>query len=124
MFVQYSVPEQKKEHKVHSKIAKELIHPPPSVFRKENSFIYNLTVWYRIIMLLILKFPGAMVVEHPASIEDGFVSNTPLVYNYGHLDINENPALYNLLISKTADKIFQRIRNNKAGNYFLLIYIS
>lgn len=57
---------------------------------------------------------GAMVVEHPASIEDGFVSNTPLVYNYGHLDINENPALYNLLISKTADKIFQRIRNNKA----------
>ena len=52
---------------------------------------------------------GAVLVERPASIEDGtFSEAAPLVYHYGHKTPGQNPALYNKLVSRLADVVRQR----------------
>ena len=37
--------------------------------------------------------------ERPASIEEGFSQNAPLVYHYGHLTPGHNSTLFNKLVS-------------------------
>jgi hypothetical protein len=43
---------------------------------------------------------GSVLVERPASIEEGFSQNAPLVYHYGHLTPGHNSMLYNKLVRK------------------------
>eukprot|EP00092_Neocalanus_flemingeri_P007445 GFUD01008041.1.p1 GENE.GFUD01008041.1~~GFUD01008041.1.p1 ORF type:complete len:444 (+),score=129.18 GFUD01008041.1:63-1334(+) len=58
---------------------------------------------------------GAMLVERPASIEEGFSQNSPLVYHYGHKTPGHNPVLYNQLVSRLADVVRERlVKNRKA----------
>ena len=43
---------------------------------------------------------GAMLVERPASVEEGFSQNSPLVYHYGHTTPGHNNVLYKELVSR------------------------
>merc|ERR1719352_1008730 len=56
---------------------------------------------------------GAMLVERPASIEEGFSQNSPLVYHYGHKTPGHNPILYNQLVSRLADVVRERLAVNR-----------
>ena len=55
---------------------------------------------------------GAMLVERPASIEEGFSQNSPLCYHYGHTTPGQNPVLYNQLVSRLADVVRERLEQN------------
>jgi len=56
---------------------------------------------------------GAMLVERPASVEEGFSQNSPLVYHYGHKTPGHNPVLYNQLVSRLADVVRERLGANR-----------
>jgi len=56
---------------------------------------------------------GAMLVERPASVEEGFSQNSPLVYHYGHKTPGHNPVLYNQLVSRLADVVRERLAVNR-----------
>lgn len=56
---------------------------------------------------------GSVLVERPASIEEGFSQNAPLVYHYGHLTPGHNSMLYNKLVSRMADVVRERIQTNR-----------
>ncbi|XKL60133.1 hypothetical protein PGB90_001149 [Kerria lacca] len=56
---------------------------------------------------------GAMIVERPASVYDGFPQVAPLVYHYGHVGVQQNPKLYDTIISQMADLVHQRMESNK-----------
>lgn len=59
---------------------------------------------------------GSLLVERPASIEEGFSQSAPLVYHYGHKTPGHNPPLYNKLVSRMADVVRERLdANKKAG---------
>lgn len=61
------------------------------------------------------KPPGALLVERPASIEEGFSQQAPLVYHFGHKSPNDNLQLYNTIVSRLAEVITERIDSNKKG---------
>jgi polyribonucleotide 5'-hydroxyl-kinase len=42
---------------------------------------------------------GAVLVERPASVEEGFQQSAPLVYHYGHLTPGHNSMLFNKLVN-------------------------
>ncbi len=54
-----------------------------------------------------------MLVERPASIEEGFAQTAPLVYHYGHKTPGHNPPLYNKLVSRMADVVRERMAANR-----------
>ena len=56
---------------------------------------------------------GAMLVERPASVEEGFSQNSPLVYHYGHSSPGQNHVLYNQLVSRLADVVRERMEKNR-----------
>jgi len=56
---------------------------------------------------------GALLIERPASIEEGFSQNSPLVYHYGHKTPGHNPVLYNQLVSRLADVVRERLTSNR-----------
>lgn len=56
---------------------------------------------------------GAFLVERIAHVEDGFVQQTPLVYQYGHISPSDNDAYYKLLITKLAAENIKRLQTNK-----------
>ncbi len=56
---------------------------------------------------------GSVLVERPASIEEGFSQTAPLVYHYGHKTPGHNPPLYNRLISRMADVVRERMEANR-----------
>ncbi|EDO49377.1 predicted protein [Nematostella vectensis] len=56
---------------------------------------------------------GALLLERPADIEEGFSLQAPLVYLFGHTSPSPNEKLYNMLSSKIADIVFQRFERNK-----------
>ena len=56
---------------------------------------------------------GAMLVERPASVEEGFSQNSPLVYHYGHNSPGHNHVLYNQLVSRLADVVRERMEKNR-----------
>ena len=56
---------------------------------------------------------GAMLVERPASVEEGFSQNSPLVYHYGHSSPGHNHVLYNQLVSRLADVVRERMEKNR-----------
>lgn len=59
---------------------------------------------------------GAMLIERPASIEDnGFIQQAPMVYFFGHKSPEANIPLYNLLVSKLAETVHERMESNRKG---------
>lgn len=58
---------------------------------------------------------GALLVERPAAIEEGFSQQAPLVYHFGHITPSENTVLYQALVSKLADVTLERLQANKKG---------
>jgi len=59
---------------------------------------------------------GAMLVERPSNIEEGFSQNSPLVYHYGHKTPGHNPVLYNQLVSRLADVVRERLAANRKAD--------
>ncbi len=62
-----------------------------------------------------LSVPGsvsAILVERPASIEDGFSINHPLVYHYGHTSPGKNVELFSRIVSRMADVVRERMKVN------------
>ncbi|GAB6030986.1 hypothetical protein CHUAL_007809 [Chamberlinius hualienensis] len=56
---------------------------------------------------------GALLVERPADIEEGFSQQAPLVYHFGHKSPGANITLYNFLVSRLSEVIALRLENNK-----------
>uniref|UniRef100_A0A2R5LJW0 Protein CLP1 homolog n=2 Tax=Ornithodoros turicata TaxID=34597 RepID=A0A2R5LJW0_9ACAR len=56
---------------------------------------------------------GALLVERPADIEEGFSQQAPLVYHFGHNYPGANATLYNVLVSRMAEVINMRAERNK-----------
>lgn len=56
---------------------------------------------------------GALLIERPADIEEGFPLQAPLVYHYGHTSPGPNEKLYNKLSSKMAEVTKERFDKNK-----------
>jgi len=59
---------------------------------------------------------GAIVVERPADVENGYSLTAPLVYHFGHKSPDGNTQLYNQLVSQLAEIINMRSEaNNKSA---------
>ena len=56
--------------------------------------------------------PGALIVERPADIEEGYALTAPLLYHFGHKTPADNWPLYNLLITRLAEMINMRCNSN------------
>ncbi|XP_046736937.1 protein CLP1 homolog [Diprion similis] len=56
---------------------------------------------------------GALLVERPANIVEGFSQQAPLVFHFGHSSPSANTALYNLLVSRLAEVCSDRLQANK-----------
>ena len=62
---------------------------------------------------------GAIVVERPADVENGYSLTAPLVYHFGHKSPDGNTQLYNLLVSQLAEIINMRSEANNRSAFFL-----
>ncbi|XP_049546207.1 protein CLP1 homolog [Anopheles darlingi] len=56
---------------------------------------------------------GALLVERPAPVAEGFSQQAPLVYHYGHNTPSANSTFYDVLISKLAETTLERLQANK-----------
>lgn len=67
-----------------------------------------------------ISLPGtiaATLIERPASIEEGFPQNAPLVYHYGHDHPRNNSVLYKDIVSEMAKTVRDRLKaDKKAGS--------
>lgn len=63
---------------------------------------------------------GALLVERPASIEEGFSQQAPLVYHFGHTSPSDNIELYNTIVSRLAEVITEKCETNKKGKNLCL----
>lgn len=61
--------------------------------------------------------------ERPATVEEGFSQQAPLVYHFGHKSPNDNIDLFNIITSKLAEVISERMEINKKGIYFNIITV-
>lgn len=59
---------------------------------------------------------GALLVERPAAVEEGFSQQAPLVYHYGHKAPSTNLTLYMMLVSRLAEVISERMQANRKAN--------
>nr|CAD7574586.1 unnamed protein product [Timema californicum] len=59
---------------------------------------------------------GALLVERPANVEEGFSQQAPLVYHYGHASAGSNLALYNMLVSRLSEVVSERMQANRKAN--------
>lgn len=62
---------------------------------------------------------GALLVERPAAVEDGFSQEAPLVFHYGYNLPNGNIALYNSLVSRLAEILSDRVQAHKKGQFYI-----
>ncbi|XP_053687675.1 protein CLP1 homolog [Sabethes cyaneus] len=60
---------------------------------------------------------GALLVERPAPVAEGFAQQAPLVYHFGHMSPSDNDVFYNVLISKLAETTLERLEANKKAKY-------
>lgn len=60
---------------------------------------------------------GALLVERPAPVAEGFSQQAPLVYHFGHTSPSENDVFYNVLISKLAETTLERLQANKRAKH-------
>ena len=56
---------------------------------------------------------GALLVEGPSDVVDGFEQQAPLVFHFGSTNPNSNSVLYNLLVSRLASVCSNRLQANK-----------
>ncbi|KAH8300698.1 hypothetical protein KR018_007485 [Drosophila ironensis] len=56
---------------------------------------------------------ATILIERPASVEEGFPKTAPLVYHFGHKSPSGNSVLYNAVVSKMADVTLQSLHSNK-----------
>ncbi|EFX89485.1 protein CLP1 homolog [Daphnia pulex] len=56
---------------------------------------------------------GAMAIERPADVEEGFSQVCPLIYHYGYKEPGSNVMLYNLLVTKLAQTVAERMEANR-----------
>ncbi|KAL3275842.1 hypothetical protein HHI36_020584 [Cryptolaemus montrouzieri] len=56
---------------------------------------------------------GALLIERPASIDEGFAQEAPLVYNFGHKAPEKNSALLSILTTQLASNIKDKLEVNK-----------
>ncbi|CAG9765695.1 unnamed protein product [Ceutorhynchus assimilis] len=56
---------------------------------------------------------GALVIERPASIDEGFSQEAPLVYNFGHKSPGTNSKLYGMITNQLATTLKERLEINK-----------
>lgn len=56
---------------------------------------------------------GAILVERPSDIEEGFSQQGPLVFHFGHNSPGQNIELYNTLITRLAEVLQKRADVNK-----------
>lgn len=56
---------------------------------------------------------GALLVERPSNIVEGFSQQAPLVFHFGNKTPNSNTTLYNLLVTRLAEVCFERLQGNK-----------
>ena len=54
-----------------------------------------------------------MAIERSADVEEGFTQLCPLIYHYGHKEPGTNTILYNLLVSKLAQSVAERMDSNR-----------
>ncbi|KAJ9598459.1 hypothetical protein L9F63_010855, partial [Diploptera punctata] len=59
---------------------------------------------------------GALLVERPAAVEEGFSQQAPLVYHYGHKSPSTNLTLYMMLVSRLSEVIAERMQANRKAN--------
>eukprot|EP01095_Lingulamoeba_sp_RSL-Kostka_P002004 TRINITY_DN1286_c0_g1_i1.p1 TRINITY_DN1286_c0_g1~~TRINITY_DN1286_c0_g1_i1.p1 ORF type:complete len:426 (-),score=115.28 TRINITY_DN1286_c0_g1_i1:260-1537(-) len=60
-----------------------------------------------------ITIPGqiaAVTLHRPINIEEGLDSLSPLVYFYGEVDLNKNPAVYKLQLKSLAEDVFHRMK--------------
>ncbi|XP_022915312.1 protein CLP1 homolog [Onthophagus taurus] len=56
---------------------------------------------------------GALLIERPASIDEGFSQEAPLVYHFGNKTPSANTALFNMILTQLATTVKERIEVNK-----------
>lgn len=66
-------------------------------------------------MIFFVFFTGALLVERPATVEEGFSQQAPLVYHFGHKSPNNNIELFKAVTTKLAEIISERMEINKKG---------
>ncbi|XP_039275624.1 protein CLP1 homolog [Nilaparvata lugens] len=60
---------------------------------------------------------GAMLVERPASVEEGgFSQQAPLVFNFGSVKMQSNITLCNIITSRLAEVVQERLQSNKKAS--------
>ncbi|KAE8743038.1 hypothetical protein FOCC_FOCC011361 [Frankliniella occidentalis] len=59
---------------------------------------------------------GALLVERPAAVEEGFSQQAPIVYHFGHKSPGSNIKLFNKLVSALAECIKERTQANRKAN--------
>ena len=62
---------------------------------------------------------GAIVVERPADVENGYSLTAPFVYHFGHKSPDDNSPLYNQLVSQLAEIINLRSEANNKSTFFM-----
>lgn len=65
---------------------------------------------------------GALLIERPASLEDGFSQEAPLVYNFGYYEPSGNNKLYGLLYDRLAQIIKDKLDINKRSLYIMCFF--
>lgn len=92
----------------------------------KNVHILHLLVWFRPIFVDLdvgqgqLSIPGtlgAMAIERPADVEEGFSQICPIIYHYGYKSPGNNQLLYNLLVTKLAKTVAERMEANRISKY-------
>lgn len=71
-----------------------------------------------------LSIPGTIstiLIERPASIEEGLSQTAPLVYHFGHKSPSGNTALYKAVIGKMAEVILESINVNKRSIHSVIV---
>jgi polyribonucleotide 5'-hydroxyl-kinase len=71
----------------------------------------------------LYKNLGALLVERPSGVDEGFSQQAPLVYHYGHKTPGENTILFNTLVSRLAEVTMERMSANKKG-WKVLIFLN
>ncbi|ELU18019.1 hypothetical protein CAPTEDRAFT_222774 [Capitella teleta] len=59
---------------------------------------------------------GALSIDRPADIEEGYALNAPLIYHFGHKSPSDNLKLYNLLITRIAESVSLRCESSSRAN--------
>ncbi|XP_018321404.1 protein CLP1 homolog [Agrilus planipennis] len=56
---------------------------------------------------------GALLIERPASLDEGFSQEAPLVYQYGHKTPSTNSTLFSMVANQLACVVKERLESNK-----------